>query len=248
MSVDLKSLIELQNLDREIAKLERSKMEFPKKVTEMEATLLEKKGILTAAEGKLETLTKDINKSLTALEDNKAALETSHDRLNLVKTNREYDAILLEISERKEMIDKDRKKQQKFKTRNEALDLEISAAKEVYESAAAELQPQIDELTSKIGSIDEDIEKVVISRKDSEPKVPEAFLSEYNRIREKRKNGIALSVVSESSRACGYCYQVLNARAQKAAHSIKDPIYCENCGSIIVWDHNAPEPEEVSKK
>jgi predicted nucleic acid-binding Zn-ribbon protein len=247
MSVDLKSLIELQRFDREIAKLEKSKMEFPKKVSEMEATLLEKKGALTAAEGKLETLTKDINKSTVALEDNEAALATSHDRLNMVKTNREYDAILLEISERKEMIEKDRKKKQKFAARNESLETEIAEAKNEYENVVAELQPQIDDLKSKIGSIDDDIAKVEVKRNEVEPLVPELFLSEYNRIREKRKNGIALSVVNEGSRACSYCYQVLNARAQKAAHNTSKPIYCENCGSIIVWDNEPPVDEVISE-
>lgn len=244
MSVDLNSLIELEKIDREIARLENSKMEYPKKVTGMEAVLLEKKGILTAAEGKLETLLNDIRKCENALNDNKAALDTSHDRLNLVKTNREYDAILLEISERKEMIEKDRKKLLKHNEKKEDLEAEIAAANEALETETSELQPQIDDLKSKIGSIDEDIAEVEKERVAVEPTVPENFLSEYNRIRVNRKSGRTLSVINEKSTACGYCYQLLNARIHKGAQTSKDPLYCENCGSIVVWDDTKVVEEE----
>ncbi len=250
MSIDLSSLIELEKLDREIARLENSKMEYPKKVTAMEATLLEKKGILTAAESKLEANTADIHKCDVALTDNETALGTSHDRLNLVKNNREYDAILLEINERKEMIEKDRKKKKKFSDKNESLETAIATAKEEYDASVAELQPQIDDLNSKIDSIDDDVASVIVKRGKVEPTVNELFLPEYNRIRGGRKSGRALSVINESTLACGHCYQILNARVRKEAQTSKDPVYCESCGSIVVWDFSfVPEVvEEAPKK
>lgn len=248
MSIDLSSLIELEKLDREIARLENSKMEYPKKVTSMEAALLEKKGALTAAESKLEANNADIHKCDVALTDNETALGTSHDRLNLVTNNREYDAILLEINERKEMIEKDRRKKKKFVDKNESLEAAITAAKEEYDATVAELQPQIDDLKSKIGSIDDDVAVVLAKREEVEPTVTPVFLPEYNRIRERRKNGRALSVINESATACGYCYQILNARVRKEAQSSKEPVYCESCGSIVVWDHTFVPAQEDEKK
>ncbi len=243
MSVDLSCLIELEQLDREVAKLENSKMEYPVKVTEMEAVLLEKKGILTVAEGKLDTVKTDIRKCETALEDNKEALATSHDRLNLVKTNREYDAILLEITERKAMIEKDRKKLLKLTDKKKAAETEISDAMESLDESAEDLQPQIDDLSSKIESIDDDVSKVVADRAGAESTVPEKYLSEYNRIRSNRKNARVLSVINDRSNACGYCYQILSARVRKEAQVSSVPVICENCGSIIVWDSAPPVDE-----
>ncbi len=235
MSVDLQRLVDLETLDRTVAKLENSKMEYPIKVTEMEATLLEKKGLLSVAQGKLEALQKDITQTELSLEENKQGLDTSHDRLNLVKTNREYDAILLEITERKEMIEKDRRKKTKFAEKNEAIDADIATVQGEYDEAVAELQPQIDELKEKIGSIDEDVAKVVEDRKSVVTEVPALYLEEYNRILERRKSGRVLSKINDSSDTCSHCYQVLNANIRKQAQNAKAPVFCENCGSLIVW-------------
>jgi len=235
MSIDLQCLVELERLDREIANLENSKMEFPKKVTDMEATLQEKKANRSMAQGKLDVLLNDIRKCEQSLTDNQHGLDTSHDRLNLVKTNREYDAILLEITERKEMIERDRKKNQKFAEKKSVLEKELADATELYENTESELQPIIDELTAKIGSIDDDVVVVKIKRDIAVKDVPEDFLTEYNRIHEKRKNARVLCIVNDKSAACSHCHQVINARIRKNALTSDSPILCENCGSIIVW-------------
>ncbi len=235
MSVDLQCLVELERLDREIAKLENSKMEYPKKVTLLDALLLEKKGVRSMAQSKLDVLCSDIRKCETSLQENQLGLETSHDRLNQVKTNREYDAILLEITERKEMIERDRKKLQKHTEKQAVLEKELADRSAEYDAVVAENQPVIDELKAKIGSIDDDVSAVVVARTELAKTVPEEFLTEYSRIHEKRKSGRILSVVNDRSPACSHCHQVINARSRKNALTSDSPVLCENCGSIIVW-------------
>jgi len=247
MSVDLQSLIDLEALDRAVAKLENSKMEYPRKVTEMEATLLEKKGVLSVAQGKLEALQKDITQTEISLEENTLGLDTSHDRLNLVKTNREYDAILLEITERKAMIEKDRRKKSKFADKNATISAEIEVVQGEYDEAVAELQPQIDDLKAKIGSIDEDIAKVALDRETVVTQVPAAYLEEYNRILERRTSGRVLSKISDTSDTCSHCYQLLNANIRKQAQNAKSPVFCENCGSLIVWQKSEKTSETDSE-
>lgn len=247
MSVDLQCLIDLEALDRAIAKLENSKMEYPRKVAEMEEILLKKKDILSVAEEKLESLQKDIAKTNSSLEENRLGLDTSHDRLNLVKTNREYDAILLEITERKEMIEKDRKKKMKFAEKVEANEAQVAEAQSEFDTISAELQPQIDDLTSKIASIDDDVAEVTSKRSAIETTVPADYLEEYNRILERRKSARVLSIVTDQSHACSHCYQVLNANIRKQAQVATKPTHCENCGSLIVWQkiEKVEETEEA---
>ncbi len=235
MSIDLQCLVDLERLDREIASLENSKKEYPRKVSEMEAVLLAKKGVQSVAQGKLDVVANDIRKCEQSLVDNQAGLDTSHDRLNIVKTNREYDAILLEITERKEMIERDRKKIVKLNEKKATFEKDLAEVSDAYSSLVEELQPNIDELKLKIDSIDDDVKVVIENRVTVEASVPEEFLTEYNRILEKRKNARVLCVVDDKSVACSHCHQVINARTRKNALLSESPVLCENCGSIIVW-------------
>ena len=241
MAIDATALIELESYDREIAKLEKSKKEFPKRVMEMEATLLEKGALLSVAKEKLEECQKDIEKANRELEENKNGLATSHDRINLVKTNKEYDAILLEISERKDMIERGNKRLKKLNEKLVTLQENLDIAQKEFDEITAELQPQIDDLKLQIGSIDDDIKKVVEKRVIVEEKIDPIFLDEYNIILSKRKTGRVLSIINNQSNTCGYCYQILNPKIMKEAkESLNKPIICENCGSIMVWQNIEP--------
>jgi len=244
MSLDLSSLIELERLDREIAKLENSKMEFPKRVTEMEAELLEKQGAVKVLQDRLEAIEADINKLNNKQEENNQALSTSNERISLVKNNKEYDAVLLEISERKAMISKIASQLDKKNSAKQEIVAQLEEAEKEFNALKEELQPQIDELKEKINSIDDDIAKVENEKKSVLPNVPKNFLEDYNAILAKRKNGRVLSVITNSSSACSFCYQILNARVKKEAKISNSPVLCENCGSIVVWQEE-PETEEA---
>lgn len=234
--MEVKSLIELEKLDIEIARLEKSKKSYPLEVDEMETRLKELKDVLDKAESKLDTCEREKAHASNEYSSNKSELERSHEKLNAVNTEREYDAMLLEISERKAMIEKASKKIKKCADDIVSLTEDVTTAKTEYDSLVSELQPKIDDLKEKIGSIDTDIVAVVEKRPSVESEVPESFLRSYKNILKNRKNGRSLSIVKKDTVTCGYCYQLLTPNAVKNAKESETPVFCENCGSIFVWE------------
>ena len=110
----LQSLVDLEKIDIEIARLENSKEEFPRTVSKMEDELKEKKDVLSGIERSITEQETGLFAAENSLKESTEGLDHSHARLNDVKTNREYDAVLLEINERKDMIERARKKKIKF--------------------------------------------------------------------------------------------------------------------------------------
>lgn len=244
MDNKLQSLIDLEKIDIEIARLENSKEEYPRKVEEMESELAEKKDALSAIERSITEQETGLANSEQSVLDSQEALERSHVRLNDVTTNKEYDAVLLEINERKEMIERARKKKVRFSEKLKSLTEEISAVREEYDAIYNEKQPIIDDLKSKIASIDDDVKRVAESRENLLKEVPANYLSMYTTISAKRKSGRVLAPITADSPACSYCFQILTPNVHKRVQSADRPVTCENCGSIFVWGGSTPENTE----
>jgi predicted nucleic acid-binding Zn-ribbon protein len=235
MSIDFQSLIDLEQLDIEIAKLENSKKEYPIKVEEMSVALNSKKDALDKLLREIAEAESESSKAESSVFENKEGLENSHERLNLVKTNREYDAILLEINERKEMIDRSNKRVVKARDKMKKLNTQLEDVQLAFDEVSADLQPQIDELTSKIGSIDNDVKSVAEKRPGLADEIPEKFKVAYGRLNDKRTSGRLLSPINGESKSCGYCFQLMSPNVMKRVQGSETPVLCENCGSIIVW-------------
>ena len=244
MNTEIKSLVELEQIDIEIARLENSKEAYPKKVAELSKDLLAKKEAYDKVVSDIADQEAGLTKAEQELADNKEGLEKSHERLNDVTTNKQYDAVLLEINERKEMIDKANKKKVRYRDKKVSLEASLEELKEAYETIRDEKQPEIDELTSKIASIDTDVAEVSQKRDAQAQLVPAKYLTRYETIAKKRKSGRVLSIIGESSKACGYCYQLLNPNTLKRTKLNSGAVLCENCGSLLVWDDSVEEKTE----
>ena len=253
---EIESLIRLEQIDIEIARLENSKESYPKKVVELSKELLIKKDAYDTVQQEIDDQTVSLTNAENDLATNKEGLDKSHARLNDVTTNREYDAVLLEINERKDMIDKANKNKVRYRDKIAALtagneEKEISSIdqlKDAYDTILNEKQPEIDELNAKIASIDDDVKEVAVTRTAQAAEVPAKYLDRYEIIAHKRKSGRVLSIIGETSRACGYCYQLLTPNTMKRTKLNSGAVLCENCGSLLVWDDTKKSSEENSEK
>jgi predicted nucleic acid-binding Zn-ribbon protein len=231
---NLQSLKELEKLDIEIARLEKSKKSLPMELSDYESRLDEKKKSWDESKKKLENLSLERDHILHRIEENKAALEKSNEKLSQVTREREYDAVLKELRDRKRIIDRENKQLQKTLSQISEEEDRESERKEAYETLWAELNPQIKDHTTQLGSIDSDIAEVRAQRPKLEDKIDRKFLTVYRRIQKSRKNGRALSHINMESTYCTYCYQVITPKIAHLAKSASYPVLCENCGSIFV--------------
>ena len=233
-------LLCLEILDIEIAQLENSKWEFPKKLAELKEVIAQKEQFFSVAKNNFEKTEKDISSAAIDLERQKKELEQSYERLNEVKNNKEYDAVQKEIRKRKAFVEETQHSIAKLKDKLPQTEGEFKAAQDLLEKTKAENSPEIDDLTNKIASIDSDILEKTAEKEKIVPLVPQNWLSVYNSILPgRKKSGKVLSLISSDSKVCAYCGQRLSPNMLKKIAISVNPVVCENCGSLFVFEEKS---------
>lgn len=238
MKESLYSLLELQEIDKEIDTLERSKEEFPAEIGRLEAELGAARDKIDETEkhvGELESSRRLMEGELDSIN---ADLKKHQDRLYEVKSNREYDALQVEIESLGSKKDEHESGIIKSIEDHEDLSTKLTEDKDAFSEREKEIKDRIKDLTSRLDSVEEDVQKWMKKRKTLENKVEKPALSAYNRIRRMVKGGIAVVEIKKGS--CGGCYRQLSPQLLVEARRINRVMRCENCGRITVWKEEVP--------
>jgi hypothetical protein len=166
-------------------------------------------------------------------------LEKSQGRLNSIKTNREYDAVHMEIETQKNIVATSESRKKKLTDEIANLKQASDAAAEDLEKSKTENGPKISELNTKIASIDSVIAGIVKERDAVLPGVGKATMRTYELIRKRRKSAKVMSLVT-SARTCTVCYKVLEPQLVNEIKRSTRITLCQSCGSILVWTGTKP--------
>ena len=235
MNNDLELLLKLQTIDYDIGELERSKEYLPDMIDNLNLEIKD-------ADEKLEVTRTTLSEAQVkqkALEleiaSKEADLQKYQQQMMSIKTNKEYDALVAEIDQIKEVISGS---ETELLETIEAVSTCGSQISELEEKAVqikennskqlVALQQKIDSIGDTMGSIEKGRQEVVSS-------IPRRTISVYERVRRGRGGQ---AVVPVRKHACGSCFKALTP---KKIQEVKraDTIYtCDNCGSIFYWDDN----------
>lgn len=243
MIEDLQRLVKLQEIDLRIKEQEVAQEHFPAAVTKLENEISATAAMLEAANEALKKAEKERNEGDDEVFAAQSGLEKSQDRLNSIKTNREYDAVHAEIETQKHIIANAEHKKVKVLAELEKLQSIITAKQAEYDRVKSENEPQINDLKQKIGAIDSTIKTITAERNAVEPEVGKHILRQYDLIRKKRKTGKALSIITRT-RTCAICYKVLEPQLFNEIKRGIKVILCQSCGSIMIWDEEAAKEQK----
>ena len=98
--------------------------------------------------------------------------------------------------------------------------------------SARSSQERINELEGQLGTMQEQIDEVEKSREVVAKSIDAQLLQTYKRKRGRR--GIRVAAVHKE--ACGACYYQMPAQMLNEVRVGDRVIYCESCGTIMVWD------------
>ncbi len=227
----IKMLIELQELDKEIFDKKRRIKEIPERVSELAAELESKTSNLKALEEeskKIQLAKKEKDGELEAKEQHVKKLQN---QLFQLKTNKEYTAMQGEIASAK-------------------------ADSSIFEEEIIKLLDEIDEIQKKVAKekevfagekrkIDEEKSRVEAEKKKEETelaelegkrgaftdKIDKKILSTYERILVNRDGLALVPVIDELS--CGGCGMNLPAQVVNEAKMKKKLILCGNCARVL---------------
>ena len=211
MQKTLYSLIELQEIDLKLDRVEEEKGDLPAIVDRLKQTLEEKERLLEEQKGRIKKLkieTKTIEIELSAQQEQ---LKKYESQLYQVKTNKEYDAIANET--------------ENVKKKNKELEDRIIENTEESEN----LIKSNEELESEIDNLKREFEE------NSEELKEKISASSYKRIRD-AKRGLALAYCNGG--VCSGCYSFIPPQKVVEIRSMKRLFQCESCGRILMWDKN----------
>ena len=235
MLEDLHYLLQLQEIDLRIKEQELAQEQFPEQVEKLNKQIdaateaLEKvKATLIQAEQDKKNWEEQVAKA-------QEGLERSQERLNSIRTNREYDAVHAEIEAQKNIINSAEQRRNNLSAEIERLQATVTEHETELERIIAENTPQIQELKEKIGAIDSNIAQITKERDVVVPNLSKHILRQYDLIRSKRKTGRAISII-KPNRTCSICFKVLEPQLfNEIKRGIKVQL-CQSCGSIMIWD------------
>ncbi len=228
----LKHLIELQRIDTQFDELQLQKGDLPIAIEETRIQLKEKQERKEHYEERLESLAADRRMFENEIAAGKEKLKEYEDKLYQVKTNREYDAISLEIDTKKNEIEELKKKiDQSLEEETETLQLLEEVTAEI-----AEIEKQLAEYEQELKEIEEQTKEQETRLKHEREKIVREidprYIRQYERIRQ-AKNGLAVVPIRRNS--CGGCFSAIPPQKIIEIREMHRLYTCEHCGRILVW-------------
>lgn len=232
MREDLAQVVDLQNLDLEIARLQKEVEKIPREISELEQQLANSRGAWEQARERHSALEQFRRGKERDLEDVTADQRKRQSRLFEIKTNPEYRAVMTEIEGLKE---------RRSKLEDEILELfdQIEAAQGVVQNEATRFQEREktfeEQRTTKedeLKRLHEELGRLQKERGHQVSRVEPGLLQNYQRLLRSR-GGVAVVQVRDGS--CLGCYVALTPQTYNELRRGGVLISCANCQRILYW-------------
>jgi predicted nucleic acid-binding Zn-ribbon protein len=228
----VKQLIDLQKIDSKFDALQLQKGDLPFMIEEAETDLDLKKTRKTEIEEDIQKGEADRRMFQMEIDASNDKLKQYEDQLYKVQTNKEYDAISLEI---------DTKKMEIKELENKIL--QSLEEEEEYKSTSTELDEEIKKLEDQVIEYRRELDEIVKHTQAEEQKleserdkvisdIDRRYQVKYDRIR-KAKSGLAVVPIKKNS--CGGCYSAIPPQKIVEIREMNRLFTCEHCGRILVW-------------
>ncbi|MEE2876766.1 MAG: C4-type zinc ribbon domain-containing protein [Candidatus Neomarinimicrobiota bacterium] len=226
-------LVNLQEVDTAIMEIEELQGDLPSKVEELTATMFQLESAITTAESRLTEIELEIRKMQTLEQERKDKISKLQDQLYLVKTNREYDALMAETDHLKGQLDEEELCELELSEEKDQVSEKLEADKTKNEEMSQQLGTQKKELESRISETEEEHTELIRKREDLAKNIDNPNLALYDRVRA-AKEGIA--VVPVLNQACGGCHSRIPSQLEADIRSGKQMTQCNTCRRILYWE------------
>lgn len=245
----LKALYDLQVIDSTIDKIRTIRGELPLEVQDLEDEIAGMDKRLENLNQEISELEVEISNKKNGITDANNLIKKYEEQQEKVRNNREFDAISKEIEFQKLEIELAEKKIKEGGFQLESKNEKVAEVTEYLNGRKQDLENKQNEL-KEITSETESEEQSLLKKSEKAGKViEERLLTAYHRIRGNAKNGLAVATVQRD--ACGGCFAKVPPQRQLDIKTHKKVLVCEHCGRILVdaaFDPNYVEPTEEEKK
>jgi len=232
MLPDIENLLNLQDTDREIRRLQDEIAEFPKRVAVIEQKLAGTKAELEKAQAAVKADEAARRKYDTAINDLRTKISKYRDQSLDVKTNDQYRALLHEIQFAEKEIAANEDKILEMMVNADSREKEVKAAQAELKAETAEIEKQKEE-ARQITAKDEKLLAEWRAKRDTvRTSVNEDLLRHYERVSKFRGSG--LSEVRDQK--CMACRVMLRPQTYNEVRSGQQTIVCDSCQRILYFN------------
>jgi len=240
----LGALINLQEIDTAIMKIEASLGELPKRVDGLRLKLEGMKKEYADHKEKLDFSTREKIRLEGEIQVINQKLKKYQDQVYSVTTNKEYDAISTEIENSEKLIEETENKVFESMESEEEHTKKCEELEESTRKITEELAEVEAELELKKSVTSDEIHRLKEQRKKFVGKLSKPLYMNYERTR-KKKDGIALASVQDYK--CMQCFGIIPAQTVVELRKRDQIILCETCGRILYVEDNVKKavPDNV---
>jgi uncharacterized protein len=235
----LLQLVNLQEVDTKIDKIQILKGELPEEVRVLEDDIAG----MTLRLDKLNEETSELDEEIANRKNAKAMakeLITRYEKQqNSVKNNREFEALTKEIELQKLEIQLSEKRATDATIKIDVKKGLLSETEEHIKTREKDLKLKRKELDKIVAETEKEEVELQKESNKAAKKVEERLLKAYQRIRSAYRNGLAVVPVLRDS--CGGCFAKIPAQRQVEIRSKRRIITCEHCGRILIADSTVVE-------
>lgn len=246
MNRDLEKLIELEKVDREIARLTEEVAALPKRVAAIESKLADDKAAVEKAKAAIKNNEAARRKHEADIQAFQQKIIKYREQSSSVKTNAEYRALMHEVEFAEKQISGCEDKILELMILLETEEKNLKAAEADLKSEAAAVEKEKAEARTRTADDEKMLQALSQQRAELRQQVSDSPLAHYDRVMRQRKNAIAEARDSK----CEACYVMLRPQIWQELKTNEQVITCSSCGRILYYDpaHKPPAPEQPNKK
>jgi uncharacterized protein len=234
MSISVKDqlakLVQLQNIDINIYKFNEEINEFPKTIDTLSAIFEEKKKAVQLIEDKIKDSLKRRKEKELEMAVKEESIKKQTNQLGLLKTNKEYQAMLKEIEGAKADCSVFEDVILKFMDEVDSLKNDLEKEKVKFQEEEKSFSSEKVRINARIQDIEKEIKSLETKRLEITPHIDKKILSAYERI---LKNKDGLAIVSVKNNACQGCFMNVTAQVINEIKMFERITVCEMCARIL---------------
>jgi len=243
MLPEIENLLQLQEADRAIRRLQDEIAELPKRVAAIEHKLSDTKLQLEKAQTAVKSDEAARRKYETAITDLRGKISKYRDQSLAVKTNEQYKALLQEIQFAEKEIAENEDKILELMVSTDTRDKEVKAAQAELKAETAEIEKEKEEARQRTAEDQEQLTGWRAKRDQMRAGVNEDLLRHYERVSKFRGSGIS----EVSDHKCMACQVMLRPQTYNDVRTGQQTVVCDSCQRILYFnpakEMQALEPE-----
>ncbi|MEW6408591.1 MAG: C4-type zinc ribbon domain-containing protein [Nitrospirota bacterium] len=232
LNEQLRLLINLQNVDKKIQRLVEEKRIIPLKIAEVEKKLKNAEQALEDKKAQYKKKQQEKKEKEILLDDELQRLKKLKSRTSEIKTNKEYQAHMVEIETTEKLIGEAEEKLLTVMEQLEEWTLEINSAEERIVDALKEFQCKKEQLEADDSQMGELLNELKMERQKVTEGIERELYETYNTLLRVR-GGLAVVPVEDGS--CMGCRLQIPPQVFNDVKKNQDIITCSYCHRFLYW-------------